>query len=56
MIFGTFRSTIADSRRAVAGARDVGAKEGVAKKENHTYDRETFIVEGDDTEHYVICG
>lgn len=33
---GRFRSTIADSRGAVAGARDVGAKEGVAEKENHT--------------------
>ena len=34
---GTFRSTVANSRGAVARAGDVGSKEGVAEKENHTF-------------------
>ena len=38
VMFGTFRSAVANSRGAVAGARDVGSKQGVAEKEHHTYD------------------
>ena len=37
MIIGTFRSTIADSRGTVAGARHIGSEERVAEKEDHTW-------------------
>ena len=33
----TFRSTVADGRSTVAGARDVGSEQRVAEKEDHTY-------------------
>ena len=42
---GTFRSTVANSRGTVARAADIGSKEGVAEKENHTFSWGNVIFE-----------
>ena len=55
-MFGTFRSAVANSRGAVAGARDVGSKQGVAEKEHHTYDDDgDGDGDGDDDDTLCSC-